>query len=294
MNRRITHFSRNASLSAAASLLLAALVPATVALSDEASVPENDLLNATLWMQRSAEYKATTLSLFTLAKLRLDEALSDKSWTAVADKQGENFSDEPPAIIVDADETVLDNSVYEASLVTRRTNFDPAEWTKYVNDEVTGAVPGALEFTKYAASKGVKVFYVSNRTKEEEPATKRNMEALGFPMGGNVDTILTKGEKDEWGSAKESRIAYVAKDYRVLLIMGDNLGDFTDKYKGTMDERDAFIQETKDHWGHDWIMLPNPEYGSWESAAFGGDYSLSPDKRRQMKIDALHPWQPKE
>lgn len=294
MRRGMTHLGRKAVLSGAAALLLATLMPATGAWSEEAGVPENDLLNATLWMQRSAEYKAVTLSLYTLAKLRLDEALDDKSWTAVPDKQGEDFADQPPAVILDADETVLDNSVYQASLVTRRTSFHPDEWTEYVNDEVTTAVSGALDFTQYAASKGVKVFYVSNRTEEEEPATRRNMEALGFPMGDNVDTILTKGEKKGWGSAKGSRIAFVAKDYRVLLLIGDNLGDFTDKYKGTMEERDAFIQQTKDHWGREWIMLPNPEYGSWETAAFGGDYSLSPDKRRQMKIDALRPWHPQD
>lgn len=293
MKGRRTHFVRLASLLTVC-VVLCALVPVSTVRADGTEVLQNDLLNATLWMQRSAEYKATTLSLFTLARLRLDEALNDKSWTAVPDKQGDNYADEPTAVIVDADETVLDNGRYEAFLVTQGGAFHSPEWTKYVNDEVTGAVPGALDFTNYAASKGVKVFYVTNRTKEEEAATKRNMEALGFPMGGNVDTILTKGEKKGWGSPKENRVAHVARDYRVLLIMGDNLGDFTDRYKGTMDERDAFIRETRDHWGRDWIMMPNPEYGSWESAAFGSDYSLSPDRRREMKIDALEPWQPKE
>lgn len=272
-------------------VLFGALLAAAPAHAEDGT-RQNDLLNATLWMQRSAEYKATTMSLFSLAKTRLDQALEDKAWTAVPDKQGDDFGDEPTAVILDADETVLDNNLYEASLVTRGTDFSPDEWTDYVNSEKTKAIAGALDFTTYAASKGVKVFYLSNRTKEEEPATARNMEALGFPKGGNVDTLLTKNEQDGWGSAKENRIAHVAKDYRVLLVMGDNLGDFTDKFKGSMDERDAFLEDSKDHWGHDWIMLPNPEYGSWESAAFNHDYSIPADKRRQMKIDALDPWQP--
>lgn len=278
----------------ATALSLAAAAIATPSLAEDAKVPQNDLLNATLWMQRSVEYKATTLGIFQLAKMRLDEALADKNWSAVPEKQGENFSDKPPAIALDADETVLDNDPYEASLITRGTDFSPKEWTQYVNSKVTGAIPGAIDFLKYADSKGVKIFYISNRTKEEEPATIENMKALGFPMGGNVDTFLSSGEQPDWKSPKENRVAYVAKDYRVMLLMGDNLGDFTDKYKGTLDERDAFADQAKDHWGHDWIMLPNPEYGSFESAAFGGNYKLSPDERRKMKIDALKPWQPEQ
>lgn len=285
---------RRSLLGAIATLAAATAIAATPALAEDAKVPQNDLLNATLWMQRSVEYKATTLGIFALAKMRLDAALADKNWTAVPDKQGEKFADEPPAIVLDADETVLDNDPYEASLVARGTDFSPKEWTAYVKDEVTGAIPGAVDFLKYADSKGVKIFYVSNRTKEEEPATIENMKKLGFPMGGNVDTFLSSGEQPEWHSPKENRVAYVAKDYRVMLILGDNLGDFTDKYKGTMDERESFFEQAKDHWGHDWIMLPNPEYGSFESAAFGHDYKLSPDKRRQMKIDALEPWEAKK
>jgi acid phosphatase len=279
--------------SAAAAIVFTGLSAAPALAEDAATVPQNDLLNATLWMQRSVEYKGVTLGIFALAKMRLDEALADKNWTAVPDKQGDNFGDKPPAIALDADETVLDNDPYEASLITRGTDFSPKEWTAYVKDEITGAIPGAIDFLKYADSKGVKIFYISNRTKEEEPATIENMKKLGFPMGGNVDTFLSSGEKPEWHSPKENRVAYVAKDYRVMLLLGDNLGDFTDKYKGNLDERDKFFEESMAHWGHDWIVLPNPEYGSFESAPFGHNYKLSPDERRKMKIEALEPWKPK-
>ena len=295
MTPKAMPWMRRLTISAALVILAGSTAVAVPALADDATkVPQNDLLDATLWMQRSVEYKATTIGIYDLAKLRLDEALADKTWTAVPDKQGENFGDKPPAIILDADETVLDNNPYEASLVTRDADFKPKEWTAYVKDEVTKAIPGAVDFTKYAESKGVKVFYVSNRTNEEKPATVENMKKLGFPMGGNVDTFLAMGQKPDWKSGKESRIAYVAKDYRVLLLFGDNLGDFTDQYKGNMDERDKVFEADMKHWGHDWIMLPNPEYGSWESSAFGGNYKLSPDARRKMKIEALQPWKPKE
>ena len=294
MRKAKTQLTRKLLVSVALAALAGGIVSIPARADEAAKVPQNDLLNATLWMQRSVEYKATTIGIYDLAKLRLDDALADKTWTAVPNKQGEDFGDKPPAIILDADETVLDNSPYEASLVTRGTDFKPKEWTAYVKDEVTRAIPGAVDFTTYADSKGVKVFYVSNRTEEEKPASIENMKKLGFPMGGNVDTFLAVGQQPDWKSAKGTRIAYVAKDYRVLLLFGDNLGDFTDDYKGSLDEREKVFEANVKHWGHDWIMLPDPEYGSWESAPFGGNYKLSPDERRKMKIDALQPWQPKE
>ncbi|MBP1850508.1 5'-nucleotidase, lipoprotein e(P4) family [Rhizobium halophytocola] len=277
-------------LSAGVALAFAVSAPA---FADE-SVPQNDLLNATLWMQKSVEYKGNVLGTFALARIRLDEALADKSWTALPEMQdAAKVSDMPTAIILDCDETILDNNLYEAHLVKDGTDFSPKEWTAYVNSEQTTAMPGAVEFTQYAASKGVKVFYITNRTKEEESATATNMEKLGFPMGGNVDTLLTKGEKEEWGSPKGSRDQLVAKDYRVLLMLGDNFSDFTDDYKGTLEERQAVFEKAQSHWGKDWLVLPNPEYGSFESAPFLSDYKLSADERRKKKIDALDGWTPK-
>lgn len=269
-----------------------ALTTVAAAAQDATPVPQNDLLNATLWMQNSVEHRAVTMGLFDLAKLRLDQALADKSCTATPDKEGADYTDKLVAIITDLDETVLDNANYESSLIARGTSFSLKEWAAYVKSETTKAMPGALDFLKYADSKGVKIFYISNRTKDQEPATRENMKALGFPMGDNVDTILTKKEKPDWGSAKENRIASVARDYRVVLLMGDNLGDFSDVAKGSVAERQAFLAKTQSNWGKRWIMFPNPEYGSWESAAFGGDWSKSPDQRRKEKIEALAPWAP--
>lgn len=277
-----------------ATLLLLATTLAAPAARAQDAVPQNDLLNATLWMQQSVEYKATTVSLFALARLRLDEALADKKWTAVADLQKGDVTNLPPAIVLDADETVLDNSPYEAGLVTRGTAFSPKEWTDWVNARETLAIPGAVEFLKYADSKGVKVFYVTNRTKEEEAGTRDNMTALGFPMGGNVDTLMTKGEMPDWGSKKSTRIGYVAKDYRVMLLLGDNLGDFSDAYGTSVAERQKAFEAAAAHWGKDWIALPNPSYGSWESAAFGHDFKKSADEQRKAKIGELKTWVPKK
>ncbi len=113
-------------------------------------------------------------------------------------------------------------------------------------------------------------------------------------MGGNVDTFLMKKDKPEWSSdAKGSRFASIAKDYRVLLMFGDNFGDFTDKFNGSIAERDKAFAALKAHFGHDWMVLANPVYGSWESAAYGHDYKLPDDEKRARKIDALTPWSAK-
>lgn len=272
--------------------LVAGVSVAATAYADDA-VPQNDLLNATLWMQQSVEYKANVTGTFELAKIRLRQALANRAWTALPQMQGKKYRHLPPAIILDCDETVLDNNLYEAHLVKENKDFNPKEWTAYVKDGATLAMPGAVEFTKYAASKGVKVFYITNRNKDEKEATKANMEKLGFPMGGNVDTLLVTGQQPDWGSAKGTRDQVVAKGYRVLMMLGDNLGDFTDDYKGTPEQRLAVYEKNKAHWGKDWIALPNPEYGSFESAPFGSNYKLSPDERRKMKIDSLKGWTPK-
>jgi acid phosphatase len=261
-----------------------ALAPA--ALAQEA----NDNLNAVLWMQKSVEYKANAEAVFALAKIRLDEALKDKSRTAAPAEQTGNFRDLTPAVIADADETVLDNSGYQAWMVAKGETFNPKTWTQFVKSQTSTAIPGAVEFAKYAESKGVRVFYVTNRTKEEEPATRENMRKLGFPMTANIDTILTAREQPNWGSAKGTRRAVIAKHYRILLLLGDNFGDFTDDYKGSVEERQKVYEANAAHWGTDWLMLPNPSYGSFESAPFGHNFKVPLEEQRAAKRAALAPW----
>ena len=253
--------------------------------------PAHDLLDAVLWMQRSVEYKATTMGAFALARLRLDQALADPSWTALVPKElSTPYQSLPPAVVLDVDETILDNSGYQAWNAVKDTTFDPKTWTSYVNTVTSLAIPGAVEFSRYADSKGVKVFYVSNRTAEEEPATRKNLERFGFPLDGSIDTVLTAREKPDWGSAKGVRRAFIAKEYRVLLNLGDNFGDFVDEYRGTEAERLAVLEQHRSRWGREWIMLPNPTYGSFESAPYKHDFKRSEADKRKAKRDALEPW----
>ena len=255
-----------------------------------AQTPQNDLLNATLWMQRSVEYKANSLAIFALAKMRLDQALADKNWTGAPVEQTGAYQDLPPALILDLDETLIDNSRFQAWMLMNDKTFTGPVWTQFVNANISEEIPGALDFLKYAEQKGVKLFYVSNRTGEEEAGTRKNLERLGFPMGGNVDTFLMARKKPDWGSAKGTRRAFVAKDYRVLLMLGDNFGDFTDAYRGNEAERLKAFEDNKQRWGREWIMLANPAYGSFESAPFGHDFKKSPEEQRKAKRDVLDPW----
>jgi 5'-nucleotidase (lipoprotein e(P4) family) len=274
---------------------LAALV-LTVSLAGAAPAvaqdpPANDLLNAVLWMQRSVEYKASALTAFALARIRLDQALADQTWTAVIPKeQPGGASALPPAVIIDIDETVLDNSGYQAWMTLKDTTFDAKTWNAYVNTVTSVAIPGAVEFAKYAADRGVKVFYVSNRTAAEEPATRKNLEKFGFPLDDKLDTVLTAREQPDWGSAKGTRRTHVARSYRVLLNLGDNFGDFVDEYRGSEADRLKVLEEHKARWGREWIMLPNPAYGSFESAPYTHDFKLSNADKRKAKRAVLDAW----
>jgi len=253
--------------------------------------PPHDLLNAVLWVQKSVEYKANSMAAFALARIRLDQALADPNWTAIIPKEQTGpYQSLPPAVIVDVDETVLDNSGYQAWMTMQGTTFDPKTWTAYVNTVTSLAIPGAVEFTQYATAKGVKVFYVSNRTADEEEPTRKNLERLGFPIDTTTDTVLTARERPDWSSAKGTRRAFVAKSFRVLLNLGDNFADFVDEFRGNEAERLKVLEEHKDRWGREWIMIANPTYGSFESAPFGHDFKRSEADKRKAKRSSLEPW----
>jgi 5'-nucleotidase (lipoprotein e(P4) family) len=269
-------------------VLLSATAPAPAQQAPDP--PASDLLNAVLWMQRSVEFKASALTAFALARIRLDQALADPRWTAAPREQTSAYETLPPAIILDIDETILDNSGYQAWMTLQGTSFDPKTWNAYVNTVTSLTIPGALEFAKYAESRGVKIFYVSNRTAEEEPATRKNLEKFGFPMGGTVDTMLMARKQPDWGSAKGTRRAHVARSHRVLLNVGDNFGDFVDEYRGSEAERLKVLEQHRDRWGREWIMIANPTYGSFESAPYGHDFKRSDGERRRAKRAVLDAW----
>lgn len=275
---------------AALGLLLAGCLLATAAQAQEPAA--NDGTNATYWMQNAVEYKANTTALYALAMMRLNQAMSDPTWTAAPEEQGSGYEKKPVAVILDVDETVLDNSPYQAWIVEKGQHYSSKTWAPFVNTETSRAIPGSLDFINYAASREVAVFYVSNRKAPEEAATRANLAALGYPVGDEEDRVLLRNEKEAWGSDKGTRRAEVAKKYRIALLIGDNLGDFLDDVDVSPAERLAMFDANAAHWGRDWIMLPNPSYGSWEGASFGFNWGASDEEKRQMKFDAMDDWHP--
>lgn len=248
----------------------------------------NDGLNATLWVQTSAEYEMLARQSWLTAERQLERALKDKKWSA-ATEQGEKFNRLKPAVIVDVDETVLDNSPYQARLVRDNASFAPDSWAAWCNEKAATAIPGALEFAQFAASKNVRIFYVTNRTSDIEGCTRENLAALGFPIDEELDVLLTKNERPEWTSDKGTRREFIAAEHRILLLVGDQLGDFVDGSKTSMTERNATMEQYLEWFGTRWIVLPNPTYGHWEGAAFGHDHKLDIRAKKDKKFNALRP-----
>lgn len=240
-------------------------------------------LDGTLWVQTAVEAEGVTRQAYAVAARMLEAALADPGWTAALEQQGE-FSRLPPAVILDVDETVLDNSPFEARALQRGQSFDLGRWKDWVARAEALPRPGALEFCRAAAARGVAVVFVTNREADEEDATRENLRRAGFPLDTVADPVLAKGEKPEWGSDKGSRRAHVAATHRVLLLVGDDLGDFVSGARSDLPQRRELAQAHRDDWGTRWIVLPNPVYGSWERALTGGSEGEEACRR---KLDAL-------
>ena len=253
---------------------------------DEVTKHPHELLLATLWVRTSGEYYASVVQAFRMARLGLDEGLKDPEWTA--DPNQKNPYTLPPAVIIDLDETVLDNSSFEISMIDGDVQFTPAMWTEWVNRSAATALPGALEFIRYAQSRGVRVFYVTNRMAHEEGATRINLKNLGVSLDDTTDEILTRGEQPDWTTDKTTRRRILSKEYRTLLYLGDNMNDFVSGVSVTPQERKEIAIKHKERWGKQWILFPNPIYGTWEQSLYDFDYGLSYSDKVKRKYHYLN------
>jgi len=106
---------------------------------------------------------------------------------------------------------------------------------------------------------------VTNRSHELEQATRKNLIDTGFPMDDELDTLLTKGEEENWGSDKTNRRSLLAEQYRIILLIGDDANDFVSNTRDVSPElRIEVLTEHQEYWGERWIVIPNPIYGGWE------------------------------
>lgn len=246
--------------------------------TEETEETEHPTMNASLWMQHAAEYRALTSMIYRMAASNLSMALQDSYWTAYPNQEGKNIRKKPPAIIVDVDETVLNNAPFQARMILQNSDFDPEQWDSWVMEAQANAVPGALSFLNRAADEGVVIYYLTNREAKVEAGTRENLQKLGFPLSNNEDRILSNNEREDWTSAKTERRAYVAEKHRILMLFGDDLNDFISAKDITRHKRQMLVEQNQDKWGRQWFILPNPVYGSWEYALYDFDNSLSPSE----------------
>ena len=204
---------------------------------------------ATFYNYYAAEYKALAYQAFNIGKARLKEIRNDNP---------ENMK---LAVVVDIDETILDNSPYEAKMMLDKSGYSSESWTEWCNLEKAQAVPGAIEFLNYADSLGFNIFYITNRKKKfVEESTIENVRKMGFPQLTEDRFLLRDGER-----SKESRRQAVSENYEIVLLAGDNLGDFYED-SSIFSEREKLMISNKDHFGSRFIVLPNAMYGEWVSS----------------------------
>ena len=224
------------------------------------TIVNNGKVWASLWQQQAAEYKALCFQAYNIAKQRIDEAVKQTP-------------SKPYAVITDIDETLLDNSPYDAQRALNNLDYDSKTWKEWTARSVADTVPGAPSFFKYAASKGVEVFYITNRDEDERPGTLKNLQRYNLPNADDAHLILRSGHS----SSKESRREAVLQTHTVILLCGDNLADFDALYdnKPTLQTRQQATQKLIQEFGSRYIVLPNASYGDWESALFNFNYKLS-------------------
>lgn len=242
--------------------------------------PQEHALDANLYMQTSAEYRACCLEIYGWMTERLRTKLTAQDDNGLL-----------PAVVMDLDETVLDNAGYQSFLDRERLNYSEALWETWEKDypAETRLVPGAKAFIEAAENMGVTIIYISNRLTRNKAAT---IEALRH-NGINTDNIEERLRLKDMASDKTSRRQAVSAKYHVLLLAGDNLRDFSEEFVApkttTNAERETAIMargtqvdRRRARWGNDWFILPNPVYGEWQRL-------LSPDAHEQIRQTAMQP-----
>ena len=253
--------------------------------------PPHDNLNAVAWVQTSVEYRAISEQTYRAAAEQLDRALKEKHWDAlVPEERGNAATGLKPAVVLDVDETVLDNSPYQARLIRDNAEYDEVTWDQWVAEKKAKPLPGVVDFAKAANAKGVTLVYISNRAVHLKEATLANLRAVGLPVADDsvflgLGTVVEGCEQH--GSEKNCRRKLAGQKYRVLMQFGDQMGDFVQVVSNAREGRDQLYDEYNDWFGERWWMLPNPTYGSWEPALFNNEWAQPKEARRQAKRDAL-------
>lgn len=192
------------------------------------------------WYQRAAERRALSLQSYAAATAKV----AARAAAGVPASWG---------VIMDIDETTLDNSTYQHARAELGTGYSPASWTEWVNKKAAAPVAGALAFTKKVKQLGGKVVFVTNRVAATERAqTETNLGAAGF----TYDAIHCK----QGSSDKTARFELVKQSMEVVAFVGDNILDFPGLTQEVRRQPDTAFSE----FGEKFFVIPNPMYGSFE------------------------------
>lgn len=260
--------------------LTIAVTLSSTSFAKEAAFTTKDLNDESVlalsWVQNSAEFTALSYQAFNIAKLRWD-----------MDKQTGK-----KAVIVDVDETIIDNSPFNAGLLGKDYGYSNDTWKAWSEDRSATAIPGAVEFLNHVVKTGGDVFYITNRKSMPEKgidlkaATMDNLKALGFPQIDDKHMLL----RTDTSKKQKRRDTVTGMGYKVVLLMGDALGDFAEEFDGdTMPSRAKAVEDNKAKFGANFIVLPNPIYGAWEGAVYGGGkwYKKSSQEKSEIRKETL-------
>ncbi|MEW4236971.1 5'-nucleotidase, lipoprotein e(P4) family [Bacillus thuringiensis] len=226
-------------------------------------------LMANLWYQTAGEAKALYYQGYNIGRLKLDKALA-------------KGTSKKPAIILDLDETVLDNSPYQAMSVKTGKGY-PYKWDDWINKAEAAALPGAMGFLQYADSRGVDIYYISNRKTNQLDATIKNLERVGAPQVTQEHILL----QDSKENSKEKRRAFISQSNDIILFFGDNLSDFTGFNEKSVKDRNQKVEESKEQFGEKFIVFPNPMYGDWEGALYNYDFEKNHAEKEKIRRNNL-------
>jgi acid phosphatase len=262
-----------------AGIFLAALVVAAPLSTSGQTIDllQDRRFDALTWVQNSAEYRMLTEQTFRLALHPLITALDDATITADEEQLAVNdFADKPPAIILDCDETVLDNSAYNARNVLKKESYSTDTWNAWCLEEQAEAIPGSLEFVTRAQALGADIFFITNRRDVVKKATVENLKKLGFPA--TAENVLTKNKELGRGDDKISRRATVAQSHRIVMLIGDSMSDLCSEMNvSETSQRNETGNQKFQQLGSRWIILPNPVYGGWQQALPEDKQALKPN-----------------
>lgn len=235
------------------------------------SKPQDFMMGATLWVQNAAEYRALSYQSFNLAKLHLNADLKHTT------------RDKKRAVVVDIDETILNNSPLLAKLILEGKGYSSENWEKWINFASAKALPGGVEFLNWANSQGVEVFYITNRKVKFFDSTYKNLKEVGYPI--KKENLLMRTTK----RSKDSRRAHVSKKYHIVLLMGDQLGDFSEIFdRKSLTTMAILVDSKKNSFGKKFIVLPNPLYGAWIWGLYNNNRSILPAERQKAWINHLY------